>query len=245
MSFENEITKLFPGEIITLIEIDGSRFGAQTYRFHAENISYTPEELLAARGGADLPEKMITFRGEEYGPRPFGITGINMTSDGQAGKINLSVSNIDSQVSALIRSYDGMVGATVNIWITTANLLQEDGTVNDGDYRKLKYFIERPKSVTPQIAEFELSSPYDMSGIMIPARNVTSVCHWAARGWYRSGNGCTYNGNRYYNKDNEQVSDPSLDFCAGTVRACKLRFGENDQLDHGGCASASLQANKQ
>lgn len=74
-TFENCLQSLFPGEIITLVEVDGTKFGAQVYRFHSENIAYTPEELMQARETGILPPKDIKFRGEVYGARPFGITG--------------------------------------------------------------------------------------------------------------------------------------------------------------------------
>lgn len=245
-AFENALASLYPGEIITLIEVDGTKFGAQVYRFHGENIAFTPEEILAAtQPGGSLQPKTITFQGNEYGARPFGISGVNFNGNGKAGKVTLTLSNIDSQVSALIRSYNGMMQAKVTIWITQKDLLADDGTVAPGDFRKLVYFIERPNFVDQNVARFELTSPYDMDGIMIPARITQSVCYWAQRGWYRSGKGCSYNGNRYFDKDNNPTDDPSQDVCAGTATACKLRFGSDQELDFGGCAVASLDRRNQ
>ena len=43
-----------------------------------------------------------------------------------------------------------------------------------------------------------------------------------------------------FDKDNNPVTDPSKDYCAGTVTACKLRFGPENELDFGGAAVASL-----
>lgn len=238
--FENCLQSLYPGEIMTLIEVDGSKFGAGVYRFHNENVQYTPEEIMMAVESGTLPPKEIIFQGEVYGARPFGITGISFTSDGKAGKPELTLSNIDSQVSALIRSFNGMMQAKVTIWITSKEMIQIDGSVKDGAYRKLVYYVERPSYCNKSIARFELTSPYDMDGIMIPPRITQSVCYWAQRGWYRSGKGCSYNGSRMFDKDNNPVTDPSLDQCAGTCTACKLRFGEDQELDFGGCAVASL-----
>lgn len=239
--FENCLQSLYPGEIITLIEIDGSKFGAQVYRFHGENIQYTPEEIMQAQQTGTLPPKEITFQGEQFGARPFGISGISFTSNGKAGKPKLTLSNLDSQVSALIRSYNGMMQAKVTIWVAPVDLMNDDGTIEDGAFRKLVYYIERPAYVDNSLAQFELTSPYDMDGIMIPSRVTQTVCYWAQRGWYRSGKGCGYNGNRYFDKDNNPVSDPSQDFCPGLVSSCKLRFGEDAELDFGGCATASIQ----
>lgn len=237
---ENCLQSLYPGEIITLIEIDGAKFGANIYRIHNENISYTAEELLQARETGVLPPKEITFRGEVYGARPFGISGINFTSNGKADKPQLILSNLDSQVSAMIRNFNGMMQAKVTIWITPAELMGKDGSIKDGASRRLVYYIERPSHYNRMMAKFDLTSPYDMDGIMIPPRITQSVCYWAQRGWYRSGKGCGYNGSRMFDKDNNPVTDPSQDFCAGTVTACKLRFGADQQLDFGGAPVASL-----
>lgn len=95
-AFGNCLQSLYPGEIITLVEVDGTRFGAQIYRFHNENIAYTPEELMQARQTGTLPEKNIIFRGDVYGARPFGISGINLTSNGKAEKPQLTLSTFDS-----------------------------------------------------------------------------------------------------------------------------------------------------
>lgn len=248
-AFVNCLQSLYPGEILTLVEVDGTKFGAQVYRFHGENIQFTPEEILAATQGGTLQPKTIMFQGNEYGARPFGISGISFNGNGKAGKPQLTLSNIDSRVSALIRSYNGMMQAKVNIWITQRELLGEDGNVSPGDFRKLTYYIERPNFVDPSLARFDLTSPYDMDGIMIPPRITQSVCFWAQRGWYRSGRGCDYNGNKYFDKDNNPVSDPSQDVCAGTVTACKLRNGGKNgtefELPFGGCAVASLMRKNQ
>ncbi|MDV3197429.1 MAG: hypothetical protein Q8884_02400, partial [Sweet potato little leaf phytoplasma] len=115
--FVNCLQSLYPGEIITLVEIDGTKFGAQVYRFHGENISYSPEELFEAQQTGTLAPKNIIFQGNEYGPRPFGISGISLSSDGKAGKPTLTLSNLDSQPAALIRSYNGMLQAKVTIWV--------------------------------------------------------------------------------------------------------------------------------
>jgi lambda family phage minor tail protein L len=238
--FSNALQSLYAGEVITLIEIDGTKFGANVYRMHNENIRYTPEELMAAQQTGVLAPKNITFRGNEYGARPFGIGGIEMNSDGTAAKPTLTISNLDGQAAAMIRVYNGMMQAKVTMWITTADMMQPDGTVADGDFRKFVYYIERPDYADKNFVRFTLTSPYDMDGVMVPPRLTQSVCFWAQRGWYRSGKGCGYNGNRYFDKDNNPVSDPSQDVCAGTGRACELRFGSGNELDFGGCVVASL-----
>ena len=88
--------------------------------------------------------------------------------------------------------------------------------------------------------EFTLSSPMDLQGLMIPTRQLHSLCTWCIRNKYRTGDGCDYAGTNYFDKNNNPVSDPSLDECSGTLTACKLRFGENNELSFGGFPGTSL-----
>lgn len=244
--FENCLQSLYPGEIVTLVQVDGRKFGAQVYNFHSENIQYTPEEIMKAVNGGTLPPKNIIFKGIEFGARPFGVSGISFDGSGKAGKPQLTISNLDSKISAMIRSYNGMMQAQVKFLIFPKDLLQKDGTIAEGAFRRLIYYVERPNYVDQSLARFDLTSPYDMDGIMIPSRTTQSVCYWAQRGWYKSGKGCSYDGrNGWFDKDNNPVDDPALDFCPGTVTACKLRFGENAPLDFGGAAVASLARKNQ
>ena len=98
--------------------------------------------------------------------------------------------------------------------------------------------------VDPQKATFELTSVFDMDGLMIPARQTQTVCYWAQRGWYKTGKGCSYNGqNGYFDKYGNKVDDPSQDVCGGLVSSCRLRFG-NEALDFGGCATATLKSGR-
>ncbi|MFK9903110.1 phage minor tail protein L, partial [Klebsiella pneumoniae] len=79
-------------------------------------------------------------------------------------------------------------------------------SVKEGDFRRFVYYIERPKQVDPQKATFELTSVFDMDGLMIPARLTQTVCYWAQRGWYKTGKGCSYNGqNGYFDKYGNRV----------------------------------------
>lgn len=241
-NFVNCLESLYPGEILTLVEVDGEKFGAQVYRFHNENIQFTTEELLRVQAGGELPQKNIIFQGNEYGPRPFGISGIELSTDGKANKPKLVLSNIDAQVSALIRAYNGMMQAKVTIWILVKDLLKDNGTVEPGDFRRLVYYIERPESVDQQKATFELTSPFDMDGVNVPARLTQTVCYWAQRGWYKSGKGCMYRGqNGYFDKDGKPTDNPAQDYCPGLVSSCRLRF-KSEPLDFGGCATATVKS---
>ena len=115
-------------------------------------------------------------------------------------------------------------------------------TANPNEERKQVYYIDRKSGSYDETVEFELSSPADLRGQLIPTRQIQPMCTWCMRGWYKTGNGCTYAGqNGWFDKDGNRVDDPSQDVCSGLLSTgCKPRFGENEQLDYGGFPWASL-----
>lgn len=111
-----------------------------------------------------------------------------MSSDGTVEKPTLTVSNIDAQASALIRAYNGLMQAKVTVWVLVKELLQNDGSVKEGDFRRFVYYIERPKQVDPQKATFELTSVFDMDGLMIGPPNANRLllgAAWVVQVWQR------------------------------------------------------------
>lgn len=237
MAFVNELKSLYPGEIITLIEIDGSKFGALKYHFHNENLPYTNEEIIKAINSPEgLKPKELKWKGDSYGGRPFGLSSIERSSDGTPARPQLTLSNLDGKVSALVQRYDGMAQARVTIWVIPAKSFENESN----GFEKLVYYIDRAATYDKLQVTFDLTNPYDLEGLQIPARVIQRVCGFAQAGKYRSGKGCAYNGSRYFDIDGNPVSDPSKDECGGTVRDCELRFGKGNPLDFGGCSSASL-----
>ncbi|EPX3843799.1 phage minor tail protein L, partial [Enterobacter hormaechei] len=115
-------------------------------------------------------------------------------------------------------------------------------TANPNEERKQVYYIDRKSGSDDETVEFELSSPADLRGQLIPTRQIQPMCTWCMRGWYKTGNGCTYAGqNGWFDKDGNRVDDPSQDVCSGLLSTgCKPRFGENEQLDYGGFPGSSL-----
>ncbi len=102
------------------------------------------------------------------------------------------------------------------------------------------WFIERKVAETKEMVEFELATAIDLNGEVLPGRQIMSnVCTWLLRGGYR-GPYCSYTGPAYFDINDNPVSDPGQDVCAGLVRSCKRRFGENNELPYGGFPAAGL-----
>lgn len=249
MSISSDVQKLEPGEKVRLLEVDGSAFGAGILRFHNETIAHTEAELAAAGGDENLLDpKSLWWQGAEYSAWPFQLEGLSFSSDGQSARPKLTVANIKGTIGALCRRFQGMARAKVTIHETFAHYLdarnfsQGNPDADPLEERKQVFYVDRKSGSDDETVEFELSSPADLRGQQIPTRQIQPLCTWCMRGWYKTGNGCTYAGqNGWFDKDGNQVDDPALGVCSGLLSTgCKPRFGENEELDFGGMPGASL-----
>ncbi len=245
MKITSDIQQLEPGSKIQLIEVDASEFEGPILRFHAYNLRYTSTEIDAMND--DAKARSIWWQGSEYGAWPYQIEGMAKNSDGGQARPKLRASNVDSVISSLCLQFDDLVQAKVTIYETFAHYLdaknfpEGSATANPEECFKQVYYIDqKTNEIAGDSIEFELSSPFDLQGIMIPVRQIHNLCYWCMKGDYRSGNGCSYSGSQYFDERGKPVDDPSLDKCGGMVPDCELRFGKNNPLDFGGFPAAGL-----
>lgn len=248
MSLHADYQKLEPGDEIRLFEIDGSAFNmGDILYFHGYNIPHTEAEILAAGGDeSKLPAKSIWWQGTEYKAWPCELEGIESSTSGSDAQPTLRVGNINGSISALCLYYDDLAQARVTIretqkqYLDSRNFSEENSTADPTQEKRHLYFIDTKSLETDELVEFTLSSPMDLQGVLIPTRQYHSLCTWCIRNKYRSGDGCDYTGTKYFDKNNKPVDDPSKDVCNGTLTACKLRFGEHNELPFGGFPGTSL-----
>lgn len=248
MSLHADYQKLEPGDEIRLFEIDGSAFNmGDILYFHGYNIPHTEAEIFAAGGDeSKLPAKSIWWQGTEYKAWPCELEGIESSTSGSDAQPTLRVGNINGSISALCLYYDDLAQARVTIretqkqYLDSRNFSEENSTADPTQEKRHLYFIDTKSLETDELVEFTLSSPMDLQGVLIPTRQYHSLCTWCIRNKYRSGDGCDYAGTRYFDKNNKPVDDPSKDICNGTLSACKLRFGDNNELPFGGFPGTSL-----
>lgn len=243
MSFNQDIQALEPGSLVQLIEIDGTDFGLDTIlRFHAYNLQTSGWKSFAAE---NLPS--IIWQGNEYDPHPYELTGMEMTSTGSQPTPKLSVGNVGNYVTALCLQFDDLVKAKVRIhttlakYLDAANWMAGNTNANPQEERVQLFYVNSKASENRAQVDFELCSPFDIQSLQLPSRQITPVCTWCMRGWYRTGTGCDYAGTRYFTKDGTATSDPSKDVCGGRLADCKARFGEDQPLSFGGFPAANLQ----
>ncbi|HHQ2445093.1 TPA: phage minor tail protein L [Raoultella ornithinolytica] len=248
MSLNANYQKLEPGDSIQFLEIDGRAFNMdEVLYFHSYNVPHSAEEIIAAGGDeSELPAKSIWWQGTEYKAWPCELDGVESSTTGSDAQPTLRVGNIDGSISALCLHYDDMAMARVIIhetqkqYLDARNFPEGNANADPTQEKRQLFFIDAKSLETDTTVEFTLSSPMDLQGMMIPTRQYHSVCTWCIRNKYRSGDGCDYAGTKYFDKNNKPVDDPSRDVCNGTLTACKLRFGENNELPFGGFPGTSL-----
>ncbi|BEM68580.1 phage minor tail protein L [Serratia marcescens] len=243
----SDLQKLEPGNRIRLIEVDGTRFGADILRFHCDTLPFTPQELAAAGGDeSKLPAKSVWWQGLEYGPWPFSVEGLEISADSQGNAPKLSVANINGLISALCLQFEDMAQAKVRIhdtlvhYLDARNFPQGNSSADPLQEKLQVFYIDRKATENDEAVEFELSSPADLRGLRIPTRQIHSLCTWCSRGGYRTGKGCDYAGSRYFDDKGNPVDDPSQDRCGGLLSDCQKRFGEHEPLPFGGFPGAAL-----
>lgn len=243
MGLNADFQALEPGEKIQLIEVDGTSFGMdKILRFHAYNIH---SEGWASFAAENLPS--IIWQGNEYDPHPYEVTGLELSGSGPQPTPTLSVGNISNYVTALCLQYDDMVKAKVRIhttfakYLDAANWVHGNPNANPNEERVQLFYINARTAESRVQVDFELCSPFDIQNLQLPARQILPVCTWCLRGWYRTGNGCDYNGTKYFQKDGTPTDNPGLDVCGGRLQDCKDRFGQDNPLPFGGFPAANLQ----
>lgn len=228
MGFNADIQKLEPGNLIRLFELDATRLGATLWRFHGH-----------------AQEGDIIWQGQIYSPIQITATGFDLRGDGRPATPTLQVANelsgVRGAITAICLQYRDLAGARVRVIETFRHFLDAAnfpaGNPQAADQSRINLWsIEQKTEETRASVTFELSSPIDMEGQMLPSQQITKLCRWACRGQYR-GEACAYTGTAMFTKKNEPTDNPALDRCGGWWRSCKLR---GNTRRFGGSMGASL-----
>lgn len=240
MGIKLDVQKLEPGMKVRLIEVDCTEFDGDVLRFHAYSIPHTQAEIsYAQENGTDLPAKKIVWQGNEYHAWPYDFSGVELDGTGSNASPTLSVANIDGSISALCLALQDLAQAKVSVHTTFEHYLDGQPDADQTMEFLQVWYIDRKVSENNKVIQWELSNPADLTGKMIPARQIHGVCYWMLQGNYR-GPDCGYTGNAYFDINDEPTADPAKDDCGGLVKSCKLRFGADQPLSHGGFIASSL-----
>jgi lambda family phage minor tail protein L len=243
---EAEVTsalqEIAPGALIELfqLELNVAQHGvAETYYFHAGT---------NANGYGNL-----VWDGQAYMALPIEVEGFEYSGQGTLPRPKMRISNLMGTITALILTLpEGLEGAKFTRIRTLGRFLDavnfpvgsyvvsnywavgyESGTSATADplaeFPREVYFVDRKSAENRDVVEFEMASAFDMAGVRAPKRQCITRCQWV----YRSPE-CSYTSTNYFNVSDVVVGNASEDVCGKRVDSCKVRFGQNAELPHGG-----------
>jgi lambda family phage minor tail protein L len=185
---EQRSRQLDPGPLITLYQLDLTPKGGPVYYFH---------------DGIAQGTNQIIFGGHTYTAFPIRAEGFEWSTRGALPRPTLSVSNIASVVSQLLRSYDDFVGCVLTQLKTFAAFITGGSEPSNAQYFPYERFVvERKTAENNTICSFELSMPIDAEGKQLPGRMIMAhTCIWIYRG-----PDCGYNGAAKQNRNGSSIA---------------------------------------
>ena len=175
---------------------------------------------------------------------PIEVEGFELNGNGQVPRPRLRVANVTGTITALVLTYQDLVGAKITRKRTLAKYLDAvnfEGGVNStadpsAEFADDVYYVDRKSRETRDVVEFELAASFDLEGVSLPRRQIVqNVCPWRYRG-----SECGYTGTVYLDTNDQLVGSSSLDVCGKRLSSCKARFGQNAELPFGGFPAAGL-----
>lgn len=224
-----ELAKLQPSARIDLFVVDVSALDGPVLRYH---------------NGTNELSQPVVWQGNTYTMLPIEVDGFEARASGPAARPTVRLGNRLGLVGALARQHNNLVGATLIRKRTRACFLDavnfaggENETADPtAAYPDDVWRFDRQSRRDRQMVEWELVSPFDTEGVMLPRRQIqATVCTVG----YRSAE-CGYAGGPVATANDTLTSNPALDKCGLRISSCKLRFGANEPLPIGTFPGAGL-----
>lgn len=209
---KSELQSLSPSALLEFFEIDLTSVGGEIVRFHA---------------GTNGLTQPVTWQGNLYTPYPIEATGFDLSAKGTLPRPRIRVANVDGVLSYDVMRFDDLVGQKLIRRRTFARFLDAvnfPGGVNaeadpDQHLPDDVWYVEQKLSENRLMIEWELASPFDLIGVLLPRRQIIqNSCPWGYRGPE-----CGYVGTSYFNTS-DQPCGPADDSCAKRLGSCQLRF---------------------
>lgn len=227
MSIQSEGQSLSPAGVISLFTIDTTSVGGPLMYF-----------VMGSQSG-----EPVSFGGVEYQPIDVQFEGLEVSGAGALPTPKIRVSNVDGMAQSLVSTYGELLGCTLYRIRTYTRFLDGQPDADpEAFYGPDIFRFERKTSENGVYVEWELSASIDQEGKQLPGRTVIrNTCLWR----YRFFNGsvgkfdyskaqCPYAGDKYYDINDQEVSDPAKDTPSRRLGCCRARFGRNNPLPFGG-----------
>ena len=174
------------------------------------------------------PNKRIWVGGQEYYCTAITVTGVERTVDvPPPARLRLELSD---RLKPLQHGSDPLVQAGTRI---RRSRLDVRGIDPESWASGVNPFTDQPRLLTYRFESWTVARVTGETFNVVEAEMETGDAQWdipvrpalSNRCWHRyRGKNCGYTGDRYYNRQNEVVTERGQDVCALTVSACELRF---------------------
>ena len=138
-----------------------------------------------------MRDKESPFTNRQYLSLPIDFTGWEQKSEGTYARPQVTFANVITTFSDALNQfeYDDLVGLkiirrkTLAIHLDNAAGNAHGAPAAPTEYPTQSYIIDRVGSTNASTVTLELASPFDVAGVMIPARNILPhTCCWAYQG---------------------------------------------------------------
>ena len=225
----SDIQNLAAEALIELYVVDATSLGGVVSRFHA---------------GTNQLKTSVIWQGNTYAAMPVEVSGFELTGKGKLPRPTMRMQNVDGLIGVLVDTYDDLIGTVVTrkrTFVKYLDAINFTGGVNitadpTAAFPDDVYAINRKVSHSKLAIEFELTSSFDVHGVLLPRRQIIQhVCLWQ----YRSAE-CSYAGGAVAKADDTPTGDINLDACGKRILSCQRRFGTTAGLPFGGFPSAGV-----
>jgi lambda family phage minor tail protein L len=173
----------------------------------------------------------VSFGGVAYSPVPLGISGWEVASNGPIPRPRITVPNIAGFTRALMGLYGDLLGAKLSRKRVFLYALDGMDAPDSTDfYGPDVWYFDRVVMAAPEFVEFELCSPLDLQGKMLPnGQIIRDVCTHSYRRWNALTSSfvpgtCPYAGSGMWDASGAATGTSSPDDCGRRIADCDTRF---------------------
>lgn len=230
-----ELASLQPSSIIELFELHTVK------KIHGVDKVWRFSSTVNATYGMGT----ILWGGNQFWPFPIEAEGFSYNGKGALPRPTVRVGNAQGAITDILNEVNeftpsnDLQGAEFRRIRTLARFLDhenfEGGTNPYGEPDPLStfpeevFYVDQKTVECRDFVEFSLAARYDLAGMQGPKRQALRRCTWTYRG-----DGCGYDGDQYFDENDEKVDSRDEDVCGKKLRSCRARFGHKSLLPYGG-----------
>lgn len=207
---------------VVMYEIDATKLGQTVLRFSP-----------AVEG----ENWQVQFGGNVYQRMSISAEGFDFDGTGTAPRPTLTLMAKDLMFLSLVVNSDDLVGCPVRRIRTYRKYLDDGSNPNPSLMFPIDHFeINRKSKQVRKELQFELASPMEQSGKMVPSKQVIrDTClnkfrYWANGQWNYDGVTCPYTGAAMYDASGNPTTDPTKARCGHRASDCEVHFGVGSTL---------------